>query len=342
MNEDRSHTRTELVDEATSALLSAEGPGGPSPFLAQRTLAAVWAAEARAERVSGYRYRIAAAFLLCAAGVAIAFALLHQRGPTSTPHPIVANRDAETQRSRPVVPPTTQPVSSDPVLATAASVTPAPPPGEVAITGHILFEGPTPLPRMIDVSAYPGVSGSVPGPIFDDSIVINPDRTLANVVVFISGPIPARQDFDPPPAILVRQKYCMIEPHVVAAMIGQRLILEDDDALPHAIHSINCATTPTFNSPVMTTARRSIDPFAAVDTFQIGCEIHPWMRGWVRVFDHPYFDVTRSDGTFLIKDLPAGTYQLHAWHETLGEQEKTITVNGGEPLSIDFSFAAHE
>jgi uncharacterized protein (DUF2141 family) len=67
--------------------------------------------------------------------------------------------------------------------------------------------------------------------------------------------------------------------------------------------------------------------------------MHPWMHAWVRVFDHPYFDVTRSDGTFLIKNLPPGTYHLHAWHESLGDQEKMITVNGGEPLSVDFTFA---
>ena len=342
MNDDRSNSNPDLVDFATTALLSVKDPGGPSPMLTQRTLAAVWAAEAKAERASGYRMRIAAALLLGAAGIAILAAVLLRPRPSIAPqNQQIAIIPSTTQPAR-AAEPETQPTATDPSLALAENVTPTPPPGEVAVTGHVMFEGPRPMPQPIDVSGYPGVSGSMPGPIFDDSLVVNPDRSLANVIVYIAGPVPASQPYDTPAPIVVRQKYCMIEPHVIAAMVGQRLLLEDDDSLPHAIHSINCATTPSFNAPVMTRARRSIDPFAAVDTFQIGCEIHPWMRGWVRVFEHPYFDVTRSAGTFLIKDLPPGTYQLHAWHEVLGEQEKTITVNGGEPISIDFAFQSQQ
>jgi hypothetical protein len=340
MNNDRSNHGIELVDQATDALRSAEGPGGPSPMLTQRTLAAVWAAEAKAERSAGVRMRIAAALLLGAAGIAIVIALLHPRKSNDPVRQIAIIPPATQPAKIAPAPSTTEPATPGPVLASAESVTPSPPPGEVAITGHILFEGPTPAPHVIDVSGYPSVGGFVPGPILDDSLVVNADHTLANVTVYISGPVPAGHSDDTPPPILIREKYCMFEPHVVAAMVGQQLILEDDDALPHAVHSINCATTPTFNSPILTRAKRTIDPFPAVDTFQIGCDMHPWMHAWVRVFDHPYFDTTRSDGTFLIKDLPPGTYHLHAWHESLGDQEKTITINGGEPLSIDFTFAS--
>jgi hypothetical protein len=31
---------------------------------------------------------------------------------------------------------------------------------------------------------------------------------------------------------------------------------------------------------------------------------------------------------------------MHAWREVLGDQEKTITVNSGEPLSVEFTFSA--
>ena len=45
------------------------------------------------------------------------------------------------------------------------------------------------------------------------------------------------------------------------------------------------------------------------------CTIHPWMNGWVRVFDHPYYAVTDEDGKFEIKNAPAGKFRIVFWHE---------------------------
>ena len=45
------------------------------------------------------------------------------------------------------------------------------------------------------------------------------------------------------------------------------------------------------------------------------CDIHPWMKGYVRVFDHPYFAVTDEDGKFEIKNAPAGKWRIVYWHE---------------------------
>jgi hypothetical protein len=46
--------------------------------------------------------------------------------------------------------------------------------------------------------------------------------------------------------------------------------------------------------------------------------IHPWISGYVRVFEHPYFAITDEFGTFQIKDVPAGSWRLVVWHERIG------------------------
>jgi hypothetical protein len=46
--------------------------------------------------------------------------------------------------------------------------------------------------------------------------------------------------------------------------------------------------------------------------------IHPWVRGFVWVFDHPYFAVTDDRGDFTIPDAPVGTWRLVVWHEKAG------------------------
>ena len=49
----------------------------------------------------------------------------------------------------------------------------------------------------------------------------------------------------------------------------------------------------------------------------VGCDVHPWMRSYISVLDHPFFAVTKEDGKFEIKGLPAGEYEIEAFHEKL-------------------------
>ncbi len=68
------------------------------------------------------------------------------------------------------------------------------------------------------------------------------------------------------------------------------------------------------------------------------CGMHPYMQGHGLAVDNPYYAVTGSEGLFDIGDLPAGTYRIRAWHPTLGEQEREITIAAGSTSSVDFAF----
>jgi hypothetical protein len=63
------------------------------------------------------------------------------------------------------------------------------------------------------------------------------------------------------------------------------------------------------------------------------------MAAWLVVLDHPFFSVTKKDGTFAIKGLPDGDYTLQFWHEKFGAKEAKVSVKGGNG-TVDFAFAA--
>ncbi len=85
-------------------------------------------------------------------------------------------------------------------------------------------------------------------------------------------------------------------------------------------------------------AGQKVDPQPTVpEIFKVKCDVHPWMTGWVAVFDHPYFAVTGDDGAFTIKGLPDGTYTLQAWHERYGTKDQTVVVKAGV-ATADFAF----
>jgi hypothetical protein len=70
------------------------------------------------------------------------------------------------------------------------------------------------------------------------------------------------------------------------------------------------------------------------------CDVHGWMNAYVGVLDHPYFAVSDKDGKFDIKNLPAGTYTIEAWHEKLGTMTQSVTIAAKDTKEITFAFKA--
>ncbi len=73
------------------------------------------------------------------------------------------------------------------------------------------------------------------------------------------------------------------------------------------------------------------------------CHIYRWSTGYVWIFDHPYFAITKADGTFTIPRVPAGMeVQVMAWHEAKGwqltKEGKTMNLKAGKNvLDIEMS-----
>ena len=209
------------------------------------------------------------------------------------------------------------------------------------ISGTVSFEGEAPEPEQIDMAAVKECAQQHPDGAFDPSIVIN-DGKVANVVVSIKpADGQALEGKAPEAPALLDQKGCQYTPHVLAVMTGQPLVVKNSDPFLHNVHSL-AFDNPQFNfgQPNLDPGRK-IDPMKVVERFKIKCDVHPWMSAYVNVFDHPYFAVTKEDGTFTIPgNLPDGKYTLVAWHEKFGEQEKEVEVSGGKAEGADFILKA--
>lgn len=70
------------------------------------------------------------------------------------------------------------------------------------------------------------------------------------------------------------------------------------------------------------------------------CGMHPFMQGHGLAVENPYYAITGLEGIFEIKDLPAGTYRIKAWHPILGEKVQDVTVASNSTTSSGFSFEA--
>ena len=193
-----------------------------------------------------------------------------------------------------------------------------PPTTGSTVRGIVHFDGKVPAPKPVSMAADPVCAKQHATPITTQEIVADSKGDLQNVVVFVSEGLGDRT-FDAPPAqpVVVEQKGCMYQPHVLAVRASQPLQVVNNDPTSHNIHPIPAnnrewnKAEPPGTKMEETFAREEI-------AIPVKCNVHPWMRGYIAVFKHPFFAVTGKDGSFDLSNLPHGTYTIKAWHEKLG------------------------
>jgi hypothetical protein len=122
-------------------------------------------------------------------------------------------------------------------------------------------------------------------------------------------------------------------------MVDQPVKILNSDDLLHNIHGMP-KQNREFNVAMPKTLKEKEQKFRKPEApFPVKCDVHPWMQSYIAVMDHPYFMVTSTDGKFKIDNLPAGTYEIEAWHEKMGVQTQKITVADSDQKTVDFKFA---
>ncbi len=172
----------------------------------------------------------------------------------------------------------------------------------------------------------------------DETILLSKDgKSLANVLVRITKNAPAGAKAPATP-VIVDQKDCMYHPRVQGAVEGQKLEIRNDDPTLHNVHSY-AGTKTLFNQAQPPNSKPLEKDAKGGDVIKLKCDVHPWMTSYVVVSKHPFFAVSNADGKFEIKDVPAGTYTVEAWHEKLGTQTAEVTVADGKPGEAKFTFS---
>lgn len=201
--------------------------------------------------------------------------------------------------------------------------------GPGVIRGNVTFEGKAPTMAKINNQICHGAKE-----ISEEFAVISEGGGLKNAIVYVDG-VRGPLDRTPPPAEL-DQVNCQFVPHVVAVRVGQTLRVTNSEAEMHNVHG-NPKKNGSFNKSFMGKGSQDMS-FAKSEIFSVACDVHPWMKGYIGVFDSSYFAVTADDGSFEITGLPAGTYDVKVWHERFGVQQKSVTVESG-PVESSFVYS---
>lgn len=203
------------------------------------------------------------------------------------------------------------------------------------VTGTVTYDDKVPNLRPLDMNADPACASKHDSPVKPELLVLGPGNGLANVFVKVKN-APAG---DPPEGrVVIDQRGCVYYPHVTAVGVGEELLFKNSDGILHNVHGLP-EVNREFNigMPASLTEKGQVlnkpEP-----VFRVKCDVHPWMNAYVAVMDHPFYDVTGTDGKFSIQNVPAGSYEIEAWHEKLGTQNGSVTVDASGNATVDFSF----
>jgi plastocyanin len=210
--------------------------------------------------------------------------------------------------------------------------------GNNVIIGRVFFQGKAPKPKMIRMNQDPACEQEGSAAVYSEEAVINPDGALANVFVYIKAGLGQHRYAVPTTAVILDQHRCRYEPRVFGIQAGQTLKILNSDRTLHNVHAA-AAQNQSFNlamSAVQKERTRVFDQPEAM--IPLRCNVHPWMIAYAGVLDHPFYSVTDTVGSFKLSALPAGEYEIEAWHELFGTLLQKIKLAEAETTTIDFTF----
>jgi len=206
------------------------------------------------------------------------------------------------------------------------------------VAGTVVLQGAAPPNAVISMHTDPECMKAALGRQTRETFVVGTGSGLENVFVYLQDGLGRYVFTAPSEPVTLDQSQCRYHPHVLGIRVGQPLAILNNDPTLHNIHA-RPEENREFNIGQPFKGMETVKKF---DTPEVGlqfkCDVHKWMGAYAGVVNHPFFAVTGDQGTFEIKNLPAGSYVIEAWHEKYGAQTQNVTVAGSESKTVDFSF----
>jgi plastocyanin len=132
--------------------------------------------------------------------------------------------------------------------------------------------------------------------------------------------------------VVLDQRNLTFEPKVMAVRVGTAVDFPNHDKVFHNVFSFRDGRKFDLGMYPAGTAKQIV--FDRPGVHRIFCNIHPHMAAYIIAVETPYFAVSDERGSFVIANVPPGTYTYHAWKA--GEQiaTGTVAVDGSHPLAI--------
>jgi hypothetical protein len=219
--------------------------------------------------------------------------------------------------------------------------------GTGMLKGKVVFVGPKPdlMKATADLQAQMKASADnatcfkgTAEEIVQQKWRMGPKGGVANVFVALKAPKGTFFKVDLakktwPAEVVIDQPHCAFLPHAAVLFpfyrrsakdkeltpTGQKFVVKNSAPMTHNVFYTGGTENAGLNKPVLAGGQLPLALNPTRLPIELRCTIHPWMNARLWPLDHPYAAVTGPDGSYEIKNAPAGVKLLvFAWHEEVG------------------------
>lgn len=204
-----------------------------------------------------------------------------------------------------------------------------------SISGRVTWTGDSPSTQVDRVYRDSGLCGE--DVLIDELVISDESRGIEGVIVSLEG-VTRGKPLPSPGSLVIENRGCRFLPPTVVTIVGTTLQIQNLDPVLHYTHArLDTRFGPTMWNIIQQggTEGRSklLDTPGSLD---IRCDLHPNMKAFIRILDHPYFDQTNFDGRFDLRNVPPGSYTLNAWHPRFGMRSASVSVPAtGGSVTVD-------
>ncbi|MBM4123964.1 MAG: carboxypeptidase regulatory-like domain-containing protein [Nitrospira sp.] len=185
------------------------------------------------------------------------------------------------------------------------------------------------------------------------SIEVGKDGGLAHAVVAVTD-IEDKAFIDGYKGTEVVAEFCEFMPYTGVVVKQKNFHVENHDNdpddpksvkgvlhNPHSFEVMGASSTTIFNIGLAEKGSKLDKPAVLRKDKQgsmmrLQCDQHEFMQSFFLPVSNPHYAVVKEDGTFEIKDVPAGKHKVVAWHPFAGRVEADVDVPDGGKAEAKF------
>jgi plastocyanin len=133
----------------------------------------------------------------------------------------------------------------------------------------------------------------------------------------------------------IEQRDRRFVPDLVVIPAGSAVSFPNFDPIFHNVFSLSKARS--FDLGNYPKGQTRVVTFATPGVVAVYCHLHPNMAATIVVAPNRWAVRADGQGAFTLKDVPAGTYTVVAWHKAAGTFRKTMTIGGQSDAEVNFT-----
>ncbi len=225
------------------------------------------------------------------------------------------------------------------------------------IKGKVTFGGKVPPPKEFAFSKFPNVEFCKKNPSKSKDgetrllkeVQVDGSKGLKDAVVAVTSITDKAwmKGFKKEPAMKVKADLCEFLPFTGVAVSNGQFYVENNDAdpddpkskegvlhNPHSFDQLGARSSTEFNIGLAKKGsslqkKVKVKMYKKGSVLRLQCDQHEFMQGWYMPVTNPFYGTSGADGTFEIKDVPAGKHTVAVFHPVVAKSprgKKAVTV----------------